>query len=97
MVDLAKAEILENPNASHGMREMAAIKDTDAETGVHRLFKEHGLVPPVEISEVDLGFPTLGKFPIIKLREWVQYLLDSGLLWRQMTGCSTFEKMKTGA
>ena len=74
---------------------MAAIKDTDAETGVHRLFKEHGLVPPVEISEVDLGFPTLGKFPIIKLREWVQYLLDSGLLWRQMTGCSTFEKMKT--
>ena len=59
------------------------------------MFKEHGLVPPVEIAEVDLGFPAFGKFPSIKLRDWVQYLLDSGLLWRHMTGCSIFQKMQT--
>ncbi|CAL1138525.1 unnamed protein product [Cladocopium goreaui] len=93
VVDVAKAEVLENPQASRAVRQMAAINDTDAESGVHKVFREHGLVPPVPISQVDLGVPTLRAFPIIRLRDWGQYLLNAGLLWRQMTGCDTFEKM----
>ena len=92
-MDVAKAEVLENPQASRAVRQMAAINDTDAESGVHKVFKEHGLVPPIPISQVDLGVPTLRAFPIIRLQDWGKYLLDTGLLWRQMTGCDTFEKM----
>lgn len=93
MVQLAKAEVRENANPSQAMRQLARINEDDAEGAVHKLFKTHGLVPPVEITEVDLGFPKLNKFPVLKLTDWVQYLLDSGQLWRQMTGCSTYEKM----
>lgn len=93
VVDFAKAEVAENRNASRAMKQLAAINDTDAEAGIHKVFKEHGLVPPVPITQVDLGHPTLRHFPIIKLRDWCQYLLDCGLLWRVMTGCPTFEKM----
>ena len=39
VVDLAKAEILENPNASRGMREMAAIKEDWSAQTVQRCSK----------------------------------------------------------
>ena len=75
------------------MRQLAGLREEDAEIGVHRIFKEHGLVPDVNISAVDLGYPKLTRFPVIKVRDWLQCLLNSGQLWRQMVGCSSYEKM----
>lgn len=94
MVALAKAEVEENPNASRAIRRMAGVKENDAESALHTIFAEYGLVPNVEISTVDLGHPQLTMFPVINLSSWMQCLLDSGMLWRQMTGTPTFAKMK---
>ena len=92
-MDLAKAELAENRNPSLAVRKIAALSDSDAEKGVHSIFKEFNLVPPVEISQVDLGAAGLHNFPVIKFQQWALFLLDSGLLWKQLCGCNTFSKM----
>eukprot|EP00438_Fugacium_kawagutii_P000785 Skav229119 [mRNA] locus=scaffold92:800766:813847:- [translate_table: standard] len=93
VVHLAKSEVAENPNASAGMRQLAAINTDDAESGCHKIFREHGLVPNVDITEVNLDSPGMKSFPTIRFRDWCQYLLDCGLLWVVLTGCSSFQKM----
>ena len=84
----------ENENATLEVRRLAAIREDNAETGVHELFKELGIAAPVEISTVNCGDGLFAKYPFIKLSTWMQFLLDSGRLSRQMTGTPTLEKME---
>ena len=94
VVEWAQAEVRENPNASKPVRKLASIREEDAETGVHSVFREFGLVPKIEVTAVDLGSPTLTHFPVIKISNWMQYLLDHEMLSRQMTGTPNLMKMK---
>lgn len=75
------------------MRELALVREDDAEAGCHRVFKKYNLVPPVAIERVDL-LPGVKKFPIIRVTTWVQHLLDAGRLPSQLTGTASFDKMK---
>ena len=76
------------------MRMFANIRLEDAEVGVHRLFRERGYSCPLKISEMDLGEGKLKKFPFIKLSDWMQYLIDTNRLSRQMAGAADVTKMK---
>lgn len=92
-MELARAEVQSNPRVSEPMRAFSNVRLDDAEKGVHRVLKSAGYTSPVEITGVDLD-PGLRNFPIIKLSSWMQHLLDTNRLARQMTGVPTIAKMK---
>ena len=94
LVEMAKAQVASNPRATEAMRMFANIRLEDAEVGVHRLFRERGYSCPLKISEMDLGEGKLKKFPFIKLSDWMQYLIDTNRLSRQMAGAADVTKMK---
>lgn len=97
LVELARAHVTANPSPSRPMMEFARVRVEDAESGCHRIFRKHGLVPStVQIERRNLvdGVKTVKNWPIIKLSSWVKYLLDTGRLPRQMVGVDSFEKMK---
>ncbi|CAK9018760.1 Uncharacterized protein SCF082_LOCUS14219 [Durusdinium trenchii] len=92
---MPRQEVETNPNVSVAMREFSNIKDNDAEIGVRRVLLKYGMTVPVEISTVDLGEAKhLQKFPWVKLSDWMRYLVQVGLLERQMVGVATTCKMK---
>ena len=93
-MDLAKAEVAENPSVSPGMRRLGAVTQGHEESGVHKLFKEEGLVPDVVIDTIDLGKPGLDQFPVIKFSSWIRYLDDTDRLCRQLTGTPNVQKME---
>lgn len=94
-MELAKAEVDANPQASEVMRLFSRIRLNDAEIGVHRLLSQKGYALPVAFDYVDLG-PTraMKRFPVCKISTWFQYLLDRGRLPRQLVGAPSFEKMR---
>lgn len=55
VVQLAKAEVDKNPNATRAMKKFAAIRLKDAEQGVHKLLREEG---PSTSGEVHCGAAT---------------------------------------
>lgn len=84
-----------NPRVSDAMRDFSNIREADAEVGARIVFIRHGLTAPVNISYVDLGEEKeLKRFPWVKLSSWFQYFLDIGILWRQLVGVDSFNKMK---
>lgn len=95
LVQLAQAEVAANPQASQVMRQFSRIRVEDAERGVHKLFCEKGYSCPVRVDGVDLGPGKLKKFPYIKLSTWMQHLMDTKRLSRQMVGVSSISKMKS--
>ena len=94
VVELARVEVTQHPSPSEAMRDFARILPTNAEKGTHRVLRKHDLVADVDIHEANLGEGILQKFPYIPTSAWMQYLMDSGRLWRQMVGVPSFRKMK---
>ncbi|CAE7379915.1 unnamed protein product [Symbiodinium sp. CCMP2456] len=84
---VAQAAVKDNPNSqSSALLQFAAVRSKDAESGAHRIFRQHGLAVNVTIDRLDLGnAPVLKSFPFIKLSSWVTYLLDHNLL-HKLTG-----------
>ena len=92
IVELAQAEVRNNPRATLGMRKLAAIRLKDAEKGVHKLLKEEGFECTVPVGKFTVrpGFT----IPYILLSSWVKYLLDCGRLPKLLVGVPTFAKMR---
>ena len=91
-MQLAQAEVRENPRATLAMRKFAAIRLKDAEKGVHKLLREEGLECIVQVDKFEVR-PGV-TIPYIKLSSWVKHLLDSGNLSKFLVGVSTLGKMK---
>ena len=93
IVELAKAEVEENPTPSKAMKEPSKIREEDAEVGCHKVFKKYKLSCDIEIGHVNLGQRELRDFPYIKFSTWLYYL---GLrrICRQLCGTSSLGKMK---
>ena len=94
LVELARAEVGLNPNASPTLVAFSRVRPEDAEIGVHRVLNAAGFSAPVDIDEVDLGVPKYKRFPYIKLSNWIQHLLDTNRLARQFAVVPTIQKMK---
>ena len=90
MVELARVEVAQHPFPSDAMKAFASILPTNAEKGTHRVLRKHQLVADVDIHEANLGEGVLQKFPYIPTSAWMQYLMDTGRLWRQMVGVPTY-------
>ena len=93
-MELARAEVGLNRNASPTMLAFSRVRLEDAEIGVHRVLRESGFTAPVDIDDIDLGVPKYKRFPYIKLSTWIQLLLDTNRLARQFAGVPTIQKMK---
>ena len=92
VVEMARAELQENPRANEAVKKFAKIPLDNAEEGCHELFKQLGFCAPVTMERCEaLGMTNI---PYVKLSSWVQWLLDSGRLWRQFVGVSSWEKMQ---
>lgn len=95
VVQLAAAEVSENPQASDALREFAAIRPNDAEQRGHDVLVKHELSCPVEINKVDLSdSKRFRNWPYIKFSTWVRYLLDSGRLAQQLCACADLQSMQ---
>ena len=95
VVNLAAAEVLENPKASEALKEFASIRPRDAENKAHTVLEKHGLTCAIEINRVDLAEGKRYKgFPYIRFSTWVKYLLDTGRLTRQLCACQNLESMQ---
>jgi hypothetical protein len=95
VVELAAAEVEENPKATPAMREYASIRKGDAEERAHKVLEKHGLTVPMQIDKVDLADAKRYKgFPYIKFSSWVKYLLDSDRLPRLLCACDSLESMQ---
>ena len=92
-MQLARAEVDENPLASRGVKALARVRLKDAETGVHQVFHEYGVSAPVPVNSVNLGHGALKAFPYTKISDWVKYLLKTGRL-RQLCGVDGVDHMK---
>lgn len=92
IVELAKAEVNGNPNASKAVKEFANISLAHAESGCHVLFRKHGFVAAVQPKHLDLG-GRMQKFPFVPFSSFVKLLLDTGMLPQQLCGCVSFDAM----
>lgn len=96
VVKIAENEVDSNPRATRAMRELAAVREADAEVGCHKLFRRHGYAVNIPISWTCLGESRdMKAFPWIKLSAWAQYLMDCDLLPRQLVGVSSWTKMQS--
>ena len=95
VVELAKTEVLGNPQASREMKRFARIPLSNAEKGVHKVLKDAGLLSPVTVDHLDLGIPELKAWPHVKLSSWVLYLLDTKRFAKSMTGVASYPKMNS--
>ena len=93
VVELAQAEVRQNPTAPKDLREFSRIRQEDAEIGAHQVFQKYNLVCKVQVDQVNLGDNELKEFPYIKLSSWLQYLTTCRI-FRQFCGVATFAKMK---
>lgn len=93
VVELAQAEVRQNPAAPNDLKEFSRVRLEDAETGAHHVFQKYNLVCKVQVDQANLGDNELKEFPYIKLSSWLQYLSTSRI-FRQFCGVATFSKMK---
>ena len=80
-VEMAKAAVEDSGNDSRdipqALKELASIRENDAEEACHKLFKKYSLTIPVEIETIEAGDQgELKKLPVVKFSTWAQYLLD---------------------
>ena len=93
VVELAQAEVRNNPLPSKVMQEFARIRLCDAEVGVHNVLKRHGFSCNLEVGHVDLGPRELRTFPYIKFSTWLVFLGIQRIA-RQLCGASSLNKMR---
>ena len=94
IVALAAAEVSENPAASSSMRQFAAVRQRDAETGACKVLEKLGLKAPIPIDRLSLGEEKwLKNFPCMKFSSWLAFLLKTGRVPSQLCGCSDMYSM----
>ena len=95
LLQLARAEVAVNPDASRGIQEFAAMSDKHAEDGCHKIFRKYSFSAPVTIERLNVGEgPQLKQFPFVKFSTWAKHLLDTGRLPRQMCGAASLAAMR---
>lgn len=95
IVELARADVLSNPQSSRLVKEFARIRPDDAEVAVHALLRRNNLVPNVPIDHACLGEgPMVKEFPFIKMSSWVRQLLETRRLPLHLCGVEGFEDME---
>ena len=55
VVELAQAEVAHNPRACQKVLEFAAIRLSDAEVGVHKLFQRYELSAPIDVYNAEIA------------------------------------------
>ena len=90
-MELAQAEVRNNPRATLALRKFSYIRLKDAEKGVHALLREEGLECGVHLDR--FNFEETRSLPYVKLSNWVKLLLDTGMLARCLVGVPTLDKM----
>lgn len=95
VVALAQAEAEENPKATPALREFGGIRPQDAEKRGNEVLEKHRLTAPIRIDGFDLDeSKNVQNFPYIKFSTWVEYLLTTGKLPRQLCACVDLPSMK---
>lgn len=92
IVEMARAEVRNNPTSTKEMKEFANIRLEDSEVGVHQIFQRYGFSCKLNVGSVNLGADELKSFPYILFSTWIQFL---GLkrICRQLVGVPTVAKM----
>ncbi len=92
IVELARAEVRNNPMSTKEMKEFANIRLEDSEVGVHQIFQRYGFSCKLNVGSVNLGADELKSFPYILFSTWILFL---GLkqICRRLVGVPTVAKM----
>ena len=69
------------------IQQIANLKPTNAEKGLHPILKKHGLALPIQLSPVT-GKPDLEGYPRLKPKDFLSYMAESGNLHRLLGGVS---------
>ena len=95
VVELARAEVEDNPLASSAIRQFAGLRTKDAERRAHEVLQQHNLTVKVPIERMDLDGPLKCHkgFPYIKFSSWVRFLWESGRLARTLCACNDVPAM----
>ena len=93
VVELAQAEVRNNPQPSRALQEFAGIRLSDAEMGVHDVLKRHGFSCNLAVGHVDLGPRELRTFPYIRFSTWLVFLGIQRIA-RQLCGVISLNKMR---
>ncbi len=96
IVQLAKAQVEANPSsrACRAVKDFSSISQRHAEQGCHVIFRKYGYSAKVEVKAVDLGPNNLKAFPYVLTSSWVQLLLDTDRLPRQLCGVANWNQME---
>ncbi|CAE7886441.1 unnamed protein product [Symbiodinium microadriaticum] len=94
VVETASAAVAEDPEGGHtpALRELSSVSLTDAETGVHRVFRKYGLAADLPLKRAVIGPGPLAAFPYLKFSDWVRYLIERKQLG-QLCGTNDIEQM----
>ena len=80
-VKQARGGLKDNVRPPQALRELASIREKDAEEGCHRIFLRYDLAVPIKIHRLKLGSGgELKEFPCIPFSSWVRFLLDNNRL-----------------
>ena len=91
-MELARAALQDNPDGgTPALRELAAVRTEDAESGCHKVFRKYNLTVHVEWHYLNAGTGEMAKCPMILFSNWVQYLLDNDKL-HAVTGLEDGER-----
>ena len=94
VVEFARRQVQFNVNVNDIFRKFSEVNPKDAEAECHTLFVRYGYTVPVKVETVNIGpGRQFVKFPMVKLSSWMQWLLDTGRIWRLFCGCKTYESM----
>ena len=67
--------------ATLALRELAEIREQDAETGCQKLFRRYALTVDAPITKLALGGDgEVSSLPVVRFSAWVQYLMDHDLI-----------------
>ena len=81
VVEMAKAALADASNeVPQALRELASIRDRDAEESCHKLFRKYNLTVKVPIETICVGEGEAAALPIVKISSWVRYILDNDLM-----------------
>ncbi|CAE7691396.1 unnamed protein product [Symbiodinium sp. CCMP2456] len=94
VVEIAIAAVADDPEGGHtpALRELTSVSLTDAETGVHRVFRKYGLAADLPLKRAVIGPGPLAAFPYLNFSDWVKYLVERRQLG-QLCGTNDIQQM----
>ncbi|CAK9057058.1 unnamed protein product [Durusdinium trenchii] len=94
VVEMAKAQVESNPHASPALKEFARIRPEDAETACHEVLTKYGFSVPIPVETLNIGPGQLKACPFVRPSAWATYLLNKGILPRQLVGVADRAQME---